>query len=249
MVKRLGLLIIAAQVSLYGIVSVTPVEPNTSSGFSGEVDGSFKETTGNTKRKDYSGGAKLQYDYTDRVDYILTNFLYAKEEDQKVEDKSFVHARHLEALSDGLVGEIYLQSEQNEFLNLTRRELAGAGVRVRLFNGKSIRLYLGTGAYASEEIYETDTGSELYEYMNRANIYLSYTQKIDQTFDATMTAYYQPAFEDSTDYYLMANGSVRLFITQKFHAKLSAGIKEDSEPFEGNKKSDAYYILGFGYAF
>ena len=27
------------------------------------------------------------------------------------------------------------------------------------------------------------------------------------------------------------------------------GIKEDSEPFEGNKKSDKYYILGFGYRF
>ncbi len=247
--KKLVIALLLCQMGLQAIVSVSPVEPNEGEGFSGEIDGASKETSGNTNRKEYSGGAKLQYDYTDRVDYILSNFLYAKEDDQKVEDKSFVHLRHLESITSEWVGELYLQSEQNEFLSLTLRNLAGAGLRYRLYKGKSARFYIGAGAYGSEEIYEADTGDEVREYMNRANLYLSYIQKIDKSFEATVTFYYQPALEDTEDYYLLANGAVKLFFTEKLHAKLSAGLRDDTRPFEANKKSDAYYTLGFGYAF
>lgn len=249
MIKRVVSIGLALQVYAFGIVSVAPVEPGEKRGLSGEVDFAFKESSGNTARKDYSSGAKVQYDYTDRTDFILGNYLYAESEGEKVEDKNFVHYRHLDRFTGKLVLEAYAQGERNAFINLTRRELVGAGARYRFFGTETIRLYVGAGAYGSVEAYDPGSGDVIDEYKNRSNIYLSYTQKESENFEATATLYYQPAWDDGNDYYLLANGDLKFYLTQKLQLKLSVGAKEDSEPFEGNKKSDSYYILGFGYSF
>ena len=233
----------------FGIVSVAPVEPGEKPGFSGEVDMAFKESSGNTRRKDYSSGAKLQYDYSDHTDFLIGNYLYAESADEKVEDRNFVHFRHLDRLSERFVWEVYAQGERNAFISLKRRELAGTGGRFRFFGSKTVKLYLGAGAYGSVEVYEPETDGEIQEYKNRSNIYLSYTQKEKENFEATATLYYQPAWDDGMDYYLLANGDLKYYLTEKLQLKLSLGAKEDSEPFEGNKKADRYYILGFGYTF
>lgn len=249
MIKRALVAGLALQVYAFGIVSVAPVEPGEKSGLSGELDFAFKETSGNTARKDYSSGAKVQYDYTDRTDFVIGNYLYAESEGDKVEDKNFIHYRHLERVNEPFVLEAYAQGERNAFINLTRRELAGGGGRYRFFGTKTIKLYFGVGAYGSIEVYDPGSGDEVEEYKNRTNVYLSYTQKESESFEATATVYYQPAWDDGEDYYLLANGDLKFFLTQKLQLKLSFGTKEDSEPFEGNKKTDSYYVLGFGYKF
>ena len=248
MIKRL-LMVSLVQAYAYAIVSVAPVEPGEKSGLSGELDFAFKESSGNTARKDYSTGAKIQYDYTDRTDFMIGNYVYAESEGEKVEDKNFLHYRHLERVNEPFVLEAYAQGERNAFINLNRRELVGAGGRYRFFGTKTVKLYLGAGAYGSVEAYNPDSGDEVEEYKNRTNIYLSYTQKESESFEATATVYYQPAWDDGEDYYLLANGDLKFYLTQKLQFKLSFGTKEDSEPFEGNKKTDSYYILGFGYSF
>lgn len=234
---------------LFAIVSIEPIEPNEKTGLSGEVDGSFKESSGNTQRKDYSRGIKLQYDYKNSADYIINNYIYSESGGEKIEESSFTHFRHLNALSRIVVWELYAQSEENEFINLNLRELAGTGLRLRFFKSDTLRLYMGLGVYASNEEYSLSSGSYVRESANRGNFYLSYKHKVKEEFEATATIYYQPAMEDASDYYLLANGDIKFFLTEKLAMKLSFGAKEDTEPFEGNKHSDTYYVLGVGYKF
>ncbi|MDQ1339724.1 MAG: hypothetical protein QG567_877 [Campylobacterota bacterium] len=234
---------------LFSIVTIEPVEPNEKSGLSGEVDGSFKESSGNIERKDYSRGLKLQFDYKDNIAYAINNNIYAESEGQQIEDNSFIHFRHITKLDKLTAFEIYLQSEENKFLNLNLRELAGASLRFGFFRSEDLRLYFGAGAYASNEKYASIDGDNISENTNRGNIYLSYKQKIEEKMEAIATGYYQPAFKDSNDYYLLINGNINFFLTEKLALKLSFGAKEDTKPFESNKKSDSYYLLGIGYKF
>ena len=243
------MIVIVLNAYLYGVVSIEPIEPNEKSGLSGEVDLAFKESSGNTQRKDYSTGAKLQYDYVNHLNYIIGNYLYAESNNEKIEDKSFVHYRHINRINDALVWELYAQSEKSEFINLKLRELIGVGIRLRFFKSDTVKFYFGLGAYDSKEIYEISQDIKEIENAGRANSYISYKQKIADKFEATATFYHQPVLDNSNDYYLVANGNAKIFLTQQLAMKISAGIKEDSKPFEGNKKSDRYYILGLGYKF
>lgn len=185
--QKIILWITVLHLSLHAIVSVEPVEPGEGTGFSGEVDAAFKESGGNIERKDYSGGIKVQYDYPGRADFIVGNSLYAESEGEAIENNSFLHFRHLESIREGIVWEVYAQSETNEFINLTLRELAGAGPRLRFFSSEKMKFFFGLGAYASAERYSRTASEESEEYKTRGNAYISYKQKKSEQFEATST--------------------------------------------------------------
>lgn len=226
------------------LVSIAPVDIGEKPGVSGNVSGSFSSKSGNTEKDEYSLGARLQYDEGEQ--YVVWGTLaydYGKSEGVKNEDKTYAHLRYIRALSgDAWCGELFVQTEQDEFKDINNRSLVGAGVRWRFFDsaewGKG---YAGLGAMYERITYDTSTVNPD-EDNNRLNSYIAYTKKFMTASKVSYVGYYQPKLDEGSDYVTTQTVELIVPIYGKLNLSLSANYAYDSRPPVGVKKKDTAYM-------
>jgi putative salt-induced outer membrane protein YdiY len=235
---------------LHAIVTIDPVEPSSEGGFNGEVDFTFKASQGNTEKRDNDVGTKLQYDSKEFVNFLIFNYKEGYAQKVNVVNRSYGHFRHVHLLTDELAWELYSQLEQDKFKNLELRKLAGAGVRYRFFSSETDKFYYGIGVYYSEEYYKSVIAGDENRFIERLNSYISYKEKINGSFVATLTLYYQPSLRHpQNDTNIIADGSLSFKLTTALALKISGNYKKDTDPALGNKKEDSYYATSLSYTF
>lgn len=109
--------------------------------------------------------------------------------------------------------ELFVQTQHDEVLYISERQLAGAGIRLKLISGKVLNLYLGN-SYMYE--YEKSDPYDSEEFYHRNSSYLSFSLNILKT-NLTLinTCYFQPAYNRFEDFRFLEEMKLDYKITKQ----------------------------------
>lgn len=234
-----------AIVSMEGLHTGSPKE-----GFSGNVELSLSNTSGNTDKEDYALGARLQWHKDKITNYLLLRGAYGESAGVKSTENSFFHARHIYQLQPRLAAEGYIQSEQDTFARLENRSLAGGGARFTLFQKEERGVvFLGLGAYYSRERIDDNFPDGGTVDLWRASTYLILKYQATPNTALVSSTYYQPSFEGADDYRLLEQAAMKVKLNDSLSLIVSADYRLDSEPPVEVEKEDVTYTTSFSYEF
>jgi putative salt-induced outer membrane protein YdiY len=236
-----------AVVSLENLHLQKPAE-----GFEGEFDLSAGGASGNTDKVDLSAGTRLQWHLGNHTNFLVMSYAYGQSNDVRDTNRVFLHARHIIQTSNPLAYELFLQGERDEFGRIAFRRLAGGGARFTLLERKErSTAYLGAGAFyewetVTETLGTTDTGTES---TWRGNLYLVLKYHFNENVRLVSSTYYQPSFDDATDYRALENLVLEISMTDKLGLRVSAVVRYDSRPPQTIEETDVAYRTGINYKF
>jgi hypothetical protein len=237
--------------SLFGVVSIAPVDIGSKPGFSGNVSGSLSSKSGNTDKKEYVLGFRLQYDQgSDYLTWGNFTYNYGENSGTKNENKMYGHVRTIHALDEKRwCGELFVQSEQDEFKDINERSLAGAGLRWEFLNSDELgKGYAGAGGFFEKIDYAHPLINPP-EKNKRFNGYLAYTKNFSVGSKLSYIGYYQPQFEENADYVTSHTAELIVPIYGKLSLTLLAKYLYDSRPPVGVEKKDTAYLTNLVWEF
>lgn len=236
--------------SVYGVVSVAPVEIGKTPGVSGVVEASVENTRGNTDKDEYKGGFKVQYD--DNSSYVTwaeASMNYAEVEGVKNTNKAYVHLRYIHTFYEkkDVNYELFGQIQTNEFTKIKNRSLAGGGYRFYLIHKSMGKLFAGMGAFYEHLRYTTQI--DPHENNIRANLYLSYTNQLGEDSTISYVGYYQPKFGDISDYIVTNTLELQVHVYKKFFIAFKLNYDYDAKPAVSVEKKDFTQTTSLVYKF
>lgn len=237
--------------SLFALVSIAPVDIGSKPGMSGNVSGSFSSKSGNTEKDEYTLGLRLQYDEGERyLAWGTVNYDYGESQGTKNEDRTYAHVRYIHNLREReWCGELFVQTERDEFKDINDRSLVGAGMRWRFFNSSGWgRGYAGLGGFY-ETIDYAHPALNPEEENERANLYIAYTKSFAQASKLSYVGYYQPKFDDGSDYVSSQTLELIVPVYGTLNLSLTAAYNYDSRPPAGIKKKDTAIKTSLVYNF
>lgn len=235
---------------LFGVVSIAPVEVGQKPGISGLVETSVANSRGNTDKDEYKGGIKVQYDNNSSyVTWLEGSVNYAEVEDTKNTNKTYLHLRYIHTFYNkkDIVYELFGQSQTNEFTKIKNRFLLGGGYRFHLLHKMIGKVYVGAGVFHEHINYTTQIDPQ--ENNMRANIYISYTNKLGEDSKISYIGYYQPKFENISDYIVTNSLEFQVHMYKKFFISLKVNYDYDSKPAIGVQKRDFTQLTSLVYKF
>lgn len=234
-----------AIVSMEGLHTGSPKE-----GFSGNVELSLSNTSGNTDKEDYTLGTRLQWHEGKITDYLLLRGAYGTSAGVKSTENSFFHARHIYQFRPRLAAEGYIQAEQDTFARLEYRRLAGGGARYTLYQKDDVGIvFLGLGTYYSEERIDDSFPDGGTVDLWRGSTYLILKYQATPNTALVSSIYYQPSFEGADDYRLLEQAAMKVKLNHSLSLIVSADYRLDSEPPVGVEKEDITYTTSFSLEF
>lgn len=152
------------------------------------------------------------------------------------------HIRHTWNYQEELAYEAFTQTAFDEFKKLNSQNYAGGNLRFRLLHSESNRLYAGTGIFYEVEDFEGQ--NEDVEGF-RGNLYLSHVARLNEIVTSSTVIYYQPKFNDISNYRLRFMTGLDLRITNTLSLDVDFNLVNDSGLPEGVKQTDLDYLVGF----
>lgn len=220
-------------------------------GWQAGLDFGLSGAAGNTEKFRVSGGALLLNHHKKVTHYLNLKTLYGESSGVEDENKSFLHIRRIQHLSDRWAWELFGQTENNQFARLNLRVLAGTGGRYQVLETKKHKLLLGVGAYYSVEDIEdraTDTEGGKHQKV-KGNLYVIYKRELPNGASFVSTTYAQPVLNKINDFRVLENASLKFKLTENTNFKFSLEMAYDSEPPSSVKKMDLTYSTGIELSF
>ncbi len=214
--------------------------------FGASVDGA----SGDKDELNFSFENHTVYRKDNRSVLFVGEYLREEASDLKVEEIAFVHLRYASQINGGTHGyEVFAQHSRDIFASLTKRNVVGGGYRFEWIKGTdSQRGLLGIGAIDEHEEYE---GSTVEQDTLRANLYVTAATPIGGNENAVfaISAYAQPAFDDTSDLRAIAVAGVTFRITENFDVNFSIDYQYNSTPGLGLEDENVRFASGFTYTF
>jgi len=225
---------------------------STNTGTSGKLKLNLSGDEGNNQNFRVKGAGILNYRTVNALSFLHAEHTYGESFGEENKNKSFVHARYIRDVSRTKAWEIFAQIEQNKFARLNYRGLIGSGLRFDLSdNNKSQRLFLGTGAfYSQEEISNASTfNEEKRQNFLRANVYLIYQKNLSENVSFYSTTYFQPAIDDPEDFRALEVAGLKTKLLKNLNLVIALEGAFDNHPPEEVDRKDIAYSTGIEYSF
>ncbi len=153
-------------------------------------------------------------------------------------NKGAQHLRYNYKFHPKLSWEAFLQNQYNAISKIDYRRLAGTGLRWKMTTSEKYKIYLG-----SLFMYEYEKTKEDISVLHidwRNSTYLSFSFYFNKQISLISTTYYQPAFEDFSDYRVSHVSAVSFKILKNLSFKTAFNLTYDALPVEGipNKQYD-----------
>jgi putative salt-induced outer membrane protein YdiY len=220
-------------------------------GWSGLAEAALEARYGNSEREAIKLAGRADWFSGEDTAFLVSAYEYGQSTGVKDADSFFLHGRYIDAQTRIMSYEAFAQHEQNEFLRLKRRDLAGVGIRfVRDDNEVRMQNTYAVGVFHADErveglVQEPDQ-SETAIY---GNLYWVFKWQINENTHLANTVYYQPAIKGDNDVHLMNLFALQVRIDGRLYLKMSIDINHDSEPPNGIKKTDTRLLSGISYEF
>lgn len=214
-------------------------------GWSGNLDASFSYI----ENKDYfynlRSNARVQFKTHKHYYLMLSDFIYSGGK-TVYGNSGLTHFRYAYRIKNSAwKWESYAQVQYNQLLNQRIRTLLGTGIRVKLFDKEKLRFFLGSSVfYEYEEIRPNNEFLNDYRWSNYFSWFIPYKH-----LNFTGTSYFQPLFNDLSDYRFSGQYAISSNITKRFRIKMEYFVFYDANPPEGVRNRIASLLIGFGIDF
>lgn len=199
---------------------------------------------GNTEYTAIKGTGRIDYNGK-KMDYFLVgNLVYKSATENKIENQGFVHFRGIWNVGERTDLEYFVQQQYDEFIDLNSRSLAGMLIKQRLIQFKSSKdstntfdLNLAIGLMYEREQYNLNP--DLVEtYLWRGANFASFDWLITEKLNLNGVVYYQPAFEDFSDFRVSAEAGFEFAIAKQLYFIFAISYKYNNKPITDVKQFD-----------
>jgi putative salt-induced outer membrane protein YdiY len=209
-------------------------------GFSGSVEASFANRTGNTDLAE--GGLSLGVGWRGgpRTALFLADVDAGRARDETTVNRGFVHLRGGRDLTARVTWEVFVQHEYDRLARLTARSLVGTGPRFTLLKRKRATVHLGVAyMFEREEVDLTPGSSEAPVQRNhRASSYLALALGVGARVSFGNTVYVQPRIAEARDVRVLEEATVKVGLVGALSLKVALTVRYDGEPPAGVKDLD-----------
>lgn len=196
-------------------------------GFSGKMGVSLAAAryTQSIVAADLSGQIQLK---TNRNIYLLlTDFQIVNAGGESFNNSGFGHFRFNRKFNDVVRGEFFSQIQYNSVTKITKRILNGVGVRLKLSQIETAKIYWG---FAIMNEYEEVSNPKIINKDFRLSSYFTFTLAPVETISLRNTTYAQPNTADFKDYRIANNTVISFGITDELKFSTVFSFLYDSRP-------------------
>ena len=137
----------------------------------------------------------------------------------------------------------FVQTSSNNVLLLNQRNLAGLGIKHRMYDGKSLFIETSLGAFWEGETYTVESGEAPKELL-RNSVILSVGWDVSEDLLLRLTTYAQSAYSDFSDSRVFVECSVDVALTSNVALEWNAGFRWDGDPHGGLGQWDLGNTVG-----
>jgi hypothetical protein len=214
-----------------------------------EIGGIVK--TGNTDKAEGNLDGRLDW----KSGKTTTFFVFKTEHEwvggKRISNNGLLHIRNVIEISSGLYSELFGQINYDKELLINERKLIGGGLRYRLFEFENGDFTIGNSYMYESEIYNL-TDEALHPdnaSVSRWSNYLSIYFKVNSNVVFGGVSYYQPSFSNFSDFRILSENSLNVALTKVLSLSMNFGIRHDSKPPDGIKKTDTKTSFGIAVKF
>lgn len=239
----------AAFAPAHATVIVRQIDP-VEAGWQLGIDGSYEDEDGATQKRDYALGFNLSHRLGLREIRAFGGVNYGRVNGAENTDNSMMHIRYIRDLrANGVRFEGFVQTENDDFASLSRRDLIGGGVS-RFFNTPdgSRRLLAMIGVMREEEKHLTDTAQD--RDVTRITASLQARWQLPRDNKLYFIAYVQPnldAMED--DRRITAELSLDVPLSARLSLSTGYKYRYNDLPFVNLPREETKLITGFKFSF
>lgn len=142
-------------------------------------------------------------------------------------NSGFGHFRYNRKFNDVIRGELFTQIQYNSVTKITKRILNGIGIRLKLSDLESAKIYWG---FSVMNEYEEVSDPKIINKDNRLSSYFTFTLAPVETISLRNTTYIQPKLTDFADYRLSNDTRINFGITKNLKFTTAFTFLYDSRP-------------------
>ena len=165
-------------------------------------------------------------------------------DDREDVSNAFAHVRYNTPLVRSVVGEAFVQVEQNAQTLLEERLLVGGGVRLEVVEREAFGLALGSTPMFDCERLQSVAMEEPSSALRLSN-YASVRLDVSDTAEAFGVVYVQPRAGAWDDVRVLHESRLDLKLSRLFKVRLRATTRHDSQPPLGVEPTDLMVTTGF----
>ena len=197
-----------------------------------------------------SGGALLGLSSEQQLAYLSASADYARSNQETTVAKAFAHLRYTRQLASPWFGEVFVQWEHDQFRRINTRELFGLGPRVELFDG-DVFSFAGGTAYMLEQTSrrDADASTVTSEWKHRSSSYATLNYRPHNHVALSETLYYQPRFDDPSDYVLLSVFGAHFTVTPALSSGVDLRVRTESAAPEGVETTDLEVLSSLSLTF
>ncbi len=220
-------------------------------GFSGNVNISGTVITGNTDFQLLSVNTRLNYNFGKDYIFFVGDAGYGWEDKKAFSNQALAHLRYVLAANDFLQLEFFTQLDYNKKRLLLSRELAGAGVRLKLLTTSNFKIRYGLAYMFEHEKYDLPENSihAKITNINRLSSYVTFSELIKNGFTFISDTYFQPKIDEWKNYKLISDNSFVTELSALFDMSFGINLRYDSRPPDTIKKLDTVTKFGLTFKF
>ena len=215
-------------------------------GWSGNVDGLFSASGGNTERLLIALGGKVQW-HGERTRWRLQGSLGYEEVGGVEASRDIVsHLRHNYDLSPTWATVAFTQVQHNPFQRLRSRWLLGAGLRCDVYDDDRGQVAIGATPMLERERIQ-DEGEGILR--GRLSTFVHVSRRLSEATRLDATGFWQPLFSDLGNLRAVGNLVVTVDLTGALDLKIGVAVEHNARPAAGVEPTDWSTYVGLGYGF
>lgn len=221
-------------------------------GFDATAAANVTYRTGNVEVLDLGVGGRVDYRAGRFAAFLTGSTQFSEAEDRVYLNRAFAHLRGTLRLPrlPWVRPEAFLQTERDESTLLTRRTLAGAGLRLALVTDSTVAVFLGSTPMLEVELLDHDrVAVDPETTVARWSNYLVLQLELTDLVTFVNTVYVQPRFGRFGDVRVLDEAGLDVQITDAVALRLTLHLRYDSEPPADLDRFDLTLRNGLALAF
>ena len=202
-------------------------------GFQATTAANVTFRTGNVDVLDLGLRGRVDYRAGRFATFVVGSSQFSRAEDSVFLNRAFVHLRGTVRLPGAawVRPEAFVQTERDAATLLTRRYLAGAGLRLELLADSSAAAYLGSTPMIEYELLNRDRVLDDPETtVVRWSNYVVVKLELTDLLTFVNTVYVQPRFARFSDVRVLDEAGLNVQITSALALRVTLDLRYDSEP-------------------
>ena len=249
MFKKITLGFIFLLTATHAFINIAPQNIGEKKGVDGEISVGAKFSSGNTDNRSVGLSAKVQYDSTDWLNFIIASYSYGEAKGDVNSNEGLLHWRYIHAIEGTPYDwEVFLQGEFNKFQKIKHRDLAGGGLR-RRFIGYFDTFYIGLGLFYSYMEPKEITLEDLTRKRVKINSYISLKKTFSENLFVTYLGYLQPNIKEFSDFSSFQLIQFNTPITDALILSLDLLYRYNATPYSEIEKGDFKSMINLNYSF